>query len=49
MASRSRWVPASGAKVRPPFLTRWSRSIRFMEKVSARREGSESPMSRGAQ
>ena len=49
MASRSRWVPASGAKVSPPLRTRWSRSIRFMEKVSARREGRDRPMSRGAQ
>ena len=30
-------------------LLRWSRSIRLMEKVSARREGKESPMFRGAQ
>ena len=41
MASRRRWVPASGAKVSPAFRPRWSRCISSMEKLSARREGRE--------
>ena len=41
MTSRSRWVPASGAKVKPLFRTVWSFSISSLEKLSARREGTE--------
>ena len=41
MASRSRWVPASGAKVSPAFRPFCSRCISSMEKLSARREGRE--------
>ena len=39
MTSRSRWVPASGAKVRPLLRPLARRSIRLMEKLSARRLG----------
>ena len=39
MASRRRWVPASGAKVSPDLRTCCTRSIRPREKLSARREG----------
>ena len=41
MTSRSRWVPASAAKVRPLLRTRVVFSIRLSEKLSIRSEGSD--------
>ena len=41
ITSRIRWLPASGAKVRPLFLTEWMRSISSGEKLSTRRLGRE--------
>ena len=49
ITSRSRWVPASGAKVRPLLRTFCSRSISSREKLSARREGRDRLIFRGSQ
>ena len=49
MASRRRCVPASGANVRPLLRTCCSRSMRSREKLSARSDGRERLILRGAQ
>ena len=40
MTSRSRWVPASGAKVREDLRTAAIRSTSSLEKLSTRSDGS---------
>ena len=48
ITSRRRCVPASGAKVSPPRRTFCRRLMSSMEKLSARRLGSERLMLRGS-
>ncbi len=48
ITSRRRWVPASGAKVKPVFFPFCISLARFMEKLSTRSDGSETLIFFGA-
>ena len=47
ITSRSRWLPASGAMVKPVFLTFFTRFISFGVNVPARRDGKETAIRLG--